>query len=66
MTRDEVLNLQPHDEVRWTDPDDEMCSRVYKILNIEHYGPHLYEDDPVVKITDISGDYLECFASELS
>lgn len=66
MTRDQVLSLLPHDEVYWNDPDGGKCSRHYKILTIEHDGPHEDVDDPVVKITDVSGDYLECYASELS
>lgn len=65
MTRDEVLSLQPHDEVYWSDPDEGLCSGFYKILEIDHRGPHDDEDDPVVRITTMDGGILECYASEL-
>lgn len=66
MTRDEVLSLNPHDQVYWNDPDDGSCSRFYYIVTIDHSGPHDDDDDPIVKILDEDGSCLECYASELS
>ena len=59
MTSEEARNLQPGDEVFWTDPDDGVCSRIYEIRTIEVY-------DEIVVITEPDGSSLECFASELS
>lgn len=66
MTRDQILNLQHLDEVYWTDPDDDRCSGTYKILFASIWADPMSDDDPIVKITDVSGRYLECYASELS
>ena len=59
MTIEEVKELQYHDEVLWTDPDNDECTRVYTIQTIVVTGD-------VVHITDLSGDELECFCHELS
>ena len=55
----EAKKLHPGDEVYWTDPDGDLCSRKYTIAEIEVSGF-------VVKITDKDGSYLECYAGELS
>jgi hypothetical protein len=59
MSRGEVLQLRSGDEVYWTDPDSDRCSRTYKIREITVYGD-------TVRIVDINGSVLECFLSELS
>jgi hypothetical protein len=59
MTQEEVKNLHPGDEVFWNDPDEGLCSRVYRIASIRVIGE-------VVQITDVEGDALECLAEELS
>jgi hypothetical protein len=60
MDPEEVQNLQPGDEVFWQDPDVESaCSRVYRIHSITVHGE-------AVRIVDVDGSSLECFASELS
>lgn len=59
MIAKSVKKLQAGDEVFWTDPDDNRCSRYYTIANIKILGN-------VVRITDVNGDSLECFADELS
>ncbi len=66
MTAGQVLKLNPHDEVFWTDPDEGVCSRYVKILSIDHRGPHDDPNDPVVRITEMDGSVIECYASELS
>ena len=53
-----IKRLRPGDEVFWTDPSGE-CSRTYVIHTIEYVGG-------IVKLEDKSGDYLECYARELS
>ena len=59
MTKQSVLDLHSGDEVFWSDPDNGHCSRIYRIATIEVV-------DNVAKITDVSGDYLECFIEELA
>lgn len=54
-----IEQLRPGDEVTWTDPDNDECSRSMIISSIE-----IKED--FVCITDRDGNYLECFPSELS
>lgn len=54
-----IKKLHRGDQVFWTDPDGGRCSRHYTILEIEYVGG-------IVKLTDVSGDYLECYARELS
>jgi hypothetical protein len=65
MNINDVRKLQAGDEVFWTDPDDDLCSRHYTIQYIE-YIDSVNDDSIVVCITDYNGSYLECFASELS
>jgi len=55
----DIRELHAGDEVRWTDPDGGRTSRTYRISSIEVIGD-------VVRITDITGDELECFENELS
>ena len=59
MKISEVIQLQPGDDVFWNDPDDDLASRWYFIEEIDI-------EDGVVRITDVDGSYLECYASELS
>ena len=59
MTDAELVKLDHGDEVRWQDPDEEVCSRIIKISSIRVVGE-------IVQITDNHGRYLECFANELS
>jgi hypothetical protein len=54
-----VKKLHTGDEVRWTDPDGDACSRAIIIMEIVVKGD-------VVQITDDYGNYLECLAKELS
>ncbi len=59
MKLSQVRKLRPNDEVTWNDPDDGICSKTDKILEIEIKGD-------IVCITWMDGSYLECFARELS
>lgn len=59
MTIEEVRRLQFGDEVRWNDPDNDLCSRVLEIRTIKIRGN-------IVTIYSVGGDYLECYAEELS
>lgn len=61
MTAEQVRQLHRGDQVYWTDPDEDTCSRMYTIQEIQ-----IDEAEGVAKITDVSGDYLECFFEELS
>jgi hypothetical protein len=63
-----IYRLSTGDEVTWTDPDDDKCSRVLRIQTIEFHGdvPGADEDDIIVKITDKDGGYLEAKVAELS
>lgn len=53
--------VTPGDEVFWNDPDGGKCSRHLTIHDIE-----IRKQSLSVIITDVNGDTLECFASELS
>jgi hypothetical protein len=57
-------SLQVGDEVRWNDPDDDLCTRTLTIATIRFHDAD--SDDPIVCITEPDGAYLECFRSELS
>lgn len=59
MDKQTAQNLTTGDEVFWTDPDDNICSRYLTIQSIEIVGD-------VFRITAKDGDYLEGFISELS
>jgi len=59
MTPAQIKNLQPGDEVYWSDPNEGAASRVYKIRTLEVIGD-------IVVITEPDGSTLECFAKELS
>lgn len=52
-----VANLRPGDSVYWIDPDGD--KKHLKIIG----AIEICED--IIKITDIDGSYLECFAHEL-
>ena len=64
MTSSQVMALRPGDEVYWNDPDEGLCSRPYKIQSVGVSEQEKY--DIPLHIVDVSGDVLECFASELS
>ena len=59
MTEQEIRRLNKGDIVYWTDPDEGGCSRHYTIQTIRVSGE-------IVSISDREGDYLSCFAEELS
>ncbi len=59
MTLEEVSELLYGDEVVWNDPDGGVCTKVVTIRSIQIIGD-------IVRIVDIEGDELECYASELS
>ena len=59
MNASEAKQLKAGDVVWWDDPDSGICSRPYKIKTV-------HVDNGFVGIEDVSGDYLECFARELS
>lgn len=59
MNLSTAKQLQRGDEVTWTDPNNGECSRTLTINMISVTGD-------VVRIVDTDGEYLECFASELS
>jgi len=59
MQISKIKQLHPGDEVFWNDPDEGACSRVYKIRTIELVTPNM------VRIEDVDGGVLECFAREL-
>ena len=60
MTVAAAKELHSGDQVFWNDPDGGLCSRYYTIESIELF------DDEMVRIYDVDGDVLECFARELS
>jgi len=57
-------NLQNGDDVFWKDPDDGLCSRTYTVSTIEYHGIR-GDDGCIIRITDVDGNELECFAHEL-
>ena len=62
MTRRQIEQLQPGDEVYWNDPDPDPetnCSKYITILDINLIGT-------VVKITGKDGSFLECLPRELT
>ena len=59
MTTQDALELTSGDEVFWTDPDDNICSRYLDISMIEIVGGDIF------KIWTVEGDYLEGFLWEL-
>jgi hypothetical protein len=60
MTTQDALELTSGDEVFWTDPDDNICSRNLTICMIEIIAGDFF------KIWDVDGDYLEGYLWELS
>ena len=61
MTIKEVKQLHNGDEVFWSDPDDGICSRTITIQSIKIDAPN-----EIISIYGNDGDYLQCFAHELS
>ena len=61
MTIKEIKNLRSGDEVFWTDPDEGECSRYIIIRTIT-----IEEGSDILSIYGQDGDYLQCFAHELS
>jgi hypothetical protein len=59
MEETAVEQLKAGDKVFWNDPDDGLTSRTIKIQSISVRGE-------MVMITGVDGDYLECYAGELS
>ena len=59
MTEKQAEKLHTGDEVFWNDPDDGETSRNINIQSIKIQGE-------MVCITGVDGDYLECYACELS
>jgi hypothetical protein len=59
MEKPEALNLRNGDQVYWTDPDGGICSKYITIQSISITGD-------VARITDMDGEYLECYVHELS
>ena len=57
--KDWRLNLKSGDEVFWSDPDEETCSRVLHIATIDIL-------DPICIITEKNGTVVECLIEELS
>ena len=60
MTRKQARNLHEGDQVKWNDPDNGICSRLFTILSLRWTGPD------TLLITDVSGDESEVFISELT
>lgn len=67
MTPSAVKALRPGDQVKWNDPDRGLCSRIITIASIEicNEDENADEDDAIIKIEGIDGDYVEVFAHEL-
>jgi len=59
MEKYQADTLKPGDQVFWSDPDEGLCSRWYKIKKI------LVVDQDLVVIEEPDGSRLECPASEL-
>lgn len=64
MTLEQVRKLRPGDSVYWHDPDEGLCSRVYKIGTIEIINDD-YEDDAFISISEPFGSEFECYPWEL-
>ena len=61
MTIKEVKQLHNGDEVYWEDPDNGECSKHITIQTIV-----IGEVSGIISIYGKDGDYLQCFAHELS
>jgi hypothetical protein len=59
MRLEAIKQLHNGDEVLWTDPDNDQCSKHITILELSVEGD-------VVRIWSVDGGYLEAFAEELS
>jgi hypothetical protein len=67
MNSKQVRALTPGDQVHWTDPDADLCSKTITIQTIEVCEDEDENDeDHVIFITDTDGGELECNASELT
>jgi len=58
-------NLHPGDEVRWNDPDEDVCSRDVVVLSVEYHG-EIGDPECIIRLTAADGWFVECFAGELS
>lgn len=61
MQIDDILKLHKGDQIRWNDPDNDLCSRVITIGSIEYN-----EDTDIIRIIDIDGGIVDAFNEELS
>ena len=59
LTDEEIDELKPGDEIIWTDPDNDQCSKLMIIQTIERNGD-------IITIETTLGDTLECLSHELS
>jgi hypothetical protein len=65
-TRKELLkNLQPGDEVFWTDPDDGISSGTYKVTGVNSDGEEVTEDT-IITLRNDQGSEVEALAHELT
>jgi hypothetical protein len=60
MDMQQVRGLQHGDQVYWNDPDNGICSRLLKVRSVKELG-----DEGAVRIIEIDGGEIECFAHEL-
>ena len=51
-------------EVYWNDPDDDVCSGIYRIVEI-HDPREEWNDDTVVVLTNDAGSEVEAYMYEL-
>jgi hypothetical protein len=65
MNLSEVRKLDVGDEVRWNDPDNALCSGVYRVQEIVTPTCRVDTEDSVLVVTDGDGHCAEVFASEL-
>ena len=65
ITPKQILTLKRGDQVLWSDPDEQRCSRV---VMVERTSLHAEEasDGDFVLIVDMEGNYLECTVDELT
>jgi hypothetical protein len=59
-----LLNIG--DEVYWVDPDDSLCSGVYKVQEIRTSTGRVIDEDSVLVLTSSRGSVTDVYASELS
>lgn len=61
MNISQVFRLHPGDEIYWNDPDDGLCSDYYTISRI-----WIEDEGESIRIVDVEGRELECFAHEIN